>query len=142
MTITDANIYTTVFTDVRAVIVAAAPFVTNSSTSATTAAGIEGKYNDKKTSKPQIVIEPPKKDESSGWKFGSNEGKKFINVTVECYHKGLLGTQQLAEQVEASIKANNFGGMELVGIASDQAFTDPNRSKYQMKSTTFTFDRE
>ncbi len=142
MTITDANIYTTVFTDVRAVIVAAAPFVTNLSTSATTSAGIEGKYNDKKTTKPQIIIEPPVKDESTGWKFGSNEGRKFINIVIECYHSGLLGTQQLAEQVEAAIKANEFEGMELVGVTSDQAFVDPNRSKYQMKSITLTFDRE
>lgn len=141
MTITDANIYTSVYSDIRTVLVAAAPYVINSSTGTTTAAGIEAEYNDKYTSKPQIIIESPIKTEDT-FKFGTNEGKKFINISIDCFYKNSLGIDQLGEQVEAAIKNNNFSGMDLIGVASDYAFTNPNQTKYQMKGITFTFDRE
>jgi hypothetical protein len=143
LTISDATIYTDVFTSVRSLLVSTSNpiYVTNSTTSATTAAGIEAVYNDKVPTKPIIVIIPPQKTESFNT-FDSSQGKKFINITLECYYSTTLGIDQMAQQVEHILKTNPIAGIDLIGITSDYAFTDPNMSKYHMKSITVSYDRE
>jgi len=141
MTVTDANLRTTVWTDIRTAIVGIAPFVTNSSTSATTVASINAQYNDKYTTKPQVVIIPIESDETLN-RFGGTEGKKTINVFVECYYKNSLGVDQLADQITAGVKSTDFDGIDLIGVTSDYGFNTINDSKYPVINVTFTFDRE
>ena len=145
MAINDSTLSTDVWTTMKTVILAAAPYITNSSTAATTVAGIETAYNDKAVTKPQIIINPIEKGEGE-YKFGSRYGKRDINVTVDCYYKNTLGTDQLSDQVEEAkklaLEAGTILGIDLYAISTDQAFVDPNQSKFQMKSVTFSFRRE
>lgn len=133
------GIRTDTWTAVRNTLVAAALQVTDGSTvkNATVAAA----YNDKNTSKPQVIIYPLNKDESE-FKFSSDDGKQMLNVTVESYYSNTLGVEQLDEQIEEAIKADVPSGMELVGITSDYTFTNPLETKYHSIVTVFTFDKE
>jgi hypothetical protein len=141
MTITSSSLNVDVWNSVKALIVASAPYITNSSTSATTAASIVAAYNDKNQTKPQIVIYPISKDEKLN-KFGENYGKQLINIQVECYAGNGLGTDQLCDQVEESLRTTQIPGISLVAVGSDISFINPNEAKFHVKSLTFTYDRE
>ena len=141
MAISDSTISVDIFTEVRNKIVAGAPYVTNSSTSATTAASINATYNDKKTTKPQIVILPVSINEDT-FKFGGAEGRKAINVNLECYYTTTLGVDQLSDQIKSILKDDDIDGIELVGVVTDYSFTNPAESKFHMKTMTFTYLRE
>ena len=139
--VSDSTLSTDVFTEIRNKIVAAAPYVTNSTTSSTSAASILAVHNDTKTTIPQIVINPIVYDEAN-WKFGGTEGKKFINVIIDCYYKNTLGIDQMSDQVLTALKVNDISGIDLVGVTGDYAFNVNNEAKFHLKSTTFTYDRE
>jgi hypothetical protein len=141
MSISDTTISTDVFTSIRNKLVAAAPYITNSSTSATTTARIDAVFSDRSNSIPQIVIEPIISDEGE-WKFGSSEGKKLINITITSYYKNSLGVDQLYDQISAALKANDINGISLVGITTDYSFGEVNDKKFHSKLATFTYDRE
>lgn len=139
MTINDNTLSNDVFTAIRTIIVAAAPKVTTSS--GTKTASVLAAYNDKTNSVPQVIIYPVSYSEDN-WKFSSSQGKKMINVLVECYYKTSLGVDQLQDIVTHAIKTTDISGMELVGVIVDTAFVNPNDQKYHMKGITFVFDRE
>jgi hypothetical protein len=80
--------------------------------------------------------------DESGYKFGSGQGRKFMNITVECYSENTLGIDQLSSQVRDAISTASIDGMELVAVSSDYAFTNPDVNKFHLKTITFTFDRE
>ena len=141
MAIADISINSDVWTTVRTIIVAAAPKITNGTATSTKTAGIYASYNDKTFKMPGIVINPASISESD-YKFGSNVGKRFINVDIECYYKNTLGTDQLSDQIIHAVGAADISGMELVGFSNEQAFVDPNQAKFQLKTITFTFERE
>ena len=141
MAVTDANIYTSVWSEVRTLLVAANLVVTNSTTSQTTLASVNASFNDKNLSKPQVVIQPIDKDEAA-FKFGSYEGKKMINVFVDCYASQSQQIDSLAEQVESYLKLNIINGVELVGITCNNGVSINNDSKYFLKSITLSYDRE
>jgi hypothetical protein len=141
MTISDATISSDVWNTIKAIIVAAAPKITNSKTSTTKTAGIYASYNDKSFKMPGIVIDPAEISESD-YKFGTNIGKRFINIVIGCYYKNTLGTDQLSDQVNAALANASISGMEMVGFDSTQAFVDPNQAKFQLKTIVFTFERE
>jgi hypothetical protein len=142
MTISDTTISQDVFNSIRAKVVAAAPYVYNATTTTTVAASIVASYNDKTPSRPQIVINPALIDENE-WKFGSSQGKKVINVVIECYYNNTLGIDQLFDSVRAALVANDIDGMDLMAISSDYGVaTNPADAKYQLKSGTFTYERE
>jgi len=139
--VSNSTLSTDIWTDVRTILVAAAPYVTNSSTSATTAASIVAAYNDQDVNRPTIAINPIATNESD-YKFGSNEGKKFINVTIDCYYKNTLGVDQLIDQVINALKNTDIDGCEIIATATDYAFNLAADSKYHLKSVTVTYDRE
>ena len=148
MAINDATLSSDVFTTVRSVIVNAVPKITytdKSAASKTKTASVLAQYNDKTPSAPQIVILPSDVSEDS-WRFGGTEGKKFINVMLECYYTTTLGVDQLADTIKAAIKTacenQTISGMELVGISENYAFVNPGDMKFHLKTLTFTFDRE
>lgn len=141
MTISDSTLNSDIFTDVRTELVAANLAVTNETDSNTATATIGAQYKDSKTARPQVVIMPAETSESD-FKFGSVYGKRFVNVTIECYYKSTLGVDQLADQVEEAIRRATFTGQELVAVSGDYAFNTVNDNKYHLKSITFTFDRE
>jgi hypothetical protein len=140
MSISDATISVDVFNEIRASLVASAIKITEEGGATKTATVTSAYANDRKTI-PQIVINPIAKTEEQ-YKFGKTTGRQFINVTVDCYYVTTRGVEQLSDAVETAIKATTFSGMELVGITTDFGFVDPNFGQYQIKSHTFTFDRE
>lgn len=135
MTISNSTLTSDVFTDVRAVLVAAN--ITAESITAT----VNATYNDRQPQRPQVTIGPATVDEDS-FKFGSNEGKKFINIVVGCYYSKTVGVDQMYDQVLVAVKAAEFDGIELVAHGGDYAFNTANDQKFHLKSITFTFDRE
>jgi hypothetical protein len=141
MVIADATISQDVWSAVRTKVVAAAPYVSNSSTAATTAASINSVFNDKTAARPQIIINPALIDEGD-WKFGGLQGKKVINVVIECYYSNTLGIDQLWDQVRAALDDNDLDGIDLVAITTDYGFSSPGEQKFHVKSGTFTYQRE
>jgi hypothetical protein len=145
MAINDATLKVDVYTTIRDVLVAAAIKVTNSTTSGTKTASVLAAHNDKRTTVPQIVISPASVSEGE-FKFGDLEGKKFINVNLECYYKNTLGADQLDDACVAAIKAAlldaTITGMDLNAVDSDYGFANPNEAKFQFKTVSFTFIRE
>jgi len=141
MAIADSTLTVDVFGEVRTCLVAAAPFITNETTSATTAASITGVYSDKASTRPLVVISSPEISEDS-FKFGSTYGKRFINVLVDCYGQKARDASLLVDQVMTAVRAYAFDDIELIAVATDTAFVNQNEAKYHLKSITFTFDRE
>lgn len=141
MAINDTSISVSVWDAVKAKLVAAAPTVSNLSTSATTAASIRAAYNDTEPARPQIILNPAIIDEAD-WKFGGTQGKKIINVLVECYADKSSYVDQLWDQVRAALVIDDIDGVDLRAIASDYAFSSPGDQKFHMKSGTFTYERE
>jgi hypothetical protein len=142
MSITDASLNTTIWNEIKDVLVDANIYITASSQSSDTViATINASYNDKLAHKPQVCIYPIQFDESE-WKFSSNEGKKLINVTTECWAGNTLNVDELAQQVAYAVKHNPIDGISLIGITSNYAFNTAADSKFHMKVVQFTFDRE
>lgn len=144
MAISDSTLTVDVYGAVRTFLLATAPYVTNTTSATTTAAVVNAAYNDKQPQKPQLIINPATYTESN-FKFDNSRighGRKFINVTVDCYAGTSLGTDQLHDQIRDALADYSFDGMELVALSSDQAFINPNLNKYHLKSIIFTFDRE
>ena len=137
--VSDSSIATDVWSEIRSILVSSNLQVTTND--GVKDASIEASYNDKNTSKPQVIIYPISHDESE-WKFGSFEGKKLINVQLEIYHNTTRGIDQLEGQVLEPIKNTEIPGIELVGITTDYAFTNPMLTKYHLKTITLTYDRE
>jgi len=141
MTISDDTLNVDVFNTIRTLLISASPKVTNTTTLATKTATVLSSYNDESVSVPQIIINPIKIDESE-WKFGSFQGKKIINVEIECYYEKSVGVEQLSDIVSKTIKEATITGLDLIAVTSDYAFISPNDNKFHLKTLTFTFVRE
>jgi len=148
MTISNATLSSDVFTTVRSVLVDAAIKVSYTNKEAQTkykSATVLAQYNDKSPSVPQIIIMPAGISEDN-FKFGYSEGKKFININVECYYKTTKGVDELSDAVKVAIKDacedGTIVGMDLLAISEDYAFVNPNDMKFHLKTLTLTFDRE
>jgi hypothetical protein len=142
MAINDSTISQDVFDSIRSKVVAASPYVVGATTTTTIAASVLAAYNDKTPARPQIVINPALIDEDE-WKFGGLQGKKVINVVVECYYANTLGIDQLWDQVRVALVANDIEGIDLISVTSDYGFaSNPADAKFHVKSGTFTYERE
>jgi len=140
MAISDQTLSSDIWTEIRTVLVNAS--ITVDSKSATIQATNADTTDSNGTArKPFIIITPVNLDETKD-KFGSNQGKKFINVFIDCIYKNTLYVDSLADQVTYALSENNISGIELIGVTSDYAFTDPNQKKYHEKNLTFTYTRE
>lgn len=140
MTINDETLAKDIWDEIRSKLVGNV-FITNSSTAETTQATIAAQYNDQKTSRPQVIIQNLA-DAEDGWKFGSKEGKKAIDVFIDCYAPSTLGTAQMKGQVCSILKEDDIEGIELIGVESNAAFINPNELKYHIYNITFTYNRE
>jgi hypothetical protein len=142
--VNDATLSVDIFDAIRTKLVALAPYVSNLTLTTTTAATINAVYNDKQPSRPQVTINPASYTEDN-WKFGSSQGRKLINVNIDCYAENTLGVDQLFDQIAAYLKDETTGaisGLQLAAVASDYGFSSSGSNKYHVKSATFTYDRE
>ena len=140
MVITDNNISTSVFNEIRTVLVAASLHTTNSTTSVETTASVLAAYNDQASNKTQVVIVPITKAEDTFF-FSSTEGKKTINVMIECYANNTLGIDQLSDQVETALKVNSIVGINLEDINTDYTLTMENDQKFYRKTVIAVYGR-
>ena len=138
--ITNDNLNVSMFNAVRSAIVNSNPKVTES-TGKFRRASVKAVYDDAKVTTPQIIISPLSVLESE-YTFGSNDGKKLINVSVDCYYNNTLGIDQLSDQVTKAVKDEDYEVLDLVGVSSDYAFVNPNEAKFHLKTVTFTFLKE
>ena len=77
------------------------------------------------------------------FKFNDSEGKKEINVNIDCYYKNTAGVDEMADQIETAIKANSIDGINLTSLSSAWAEPlTPNETKFHIKTVTATYDRE
>lgn len=139
--VSDQNLSTDVWTAIRTLLVAGTIQTTNTTTEETTNASILATYNDKKTNSPQVIINPIETDEALN-KFGGSEGKKVINVIIDCYAHNGLGADQLADDVKYILKGNEISGIELIAVTTNINFDTSNERKFHLKSLTFTYQRE
>ena len=140
MVISDQTLSADVWTEIKTVLVNAS--ITVDSKSATIqATNADTTDSAGSARKPFVIITPINLDETKN-KFGSGQGKKFINVFIDCIYKNTLYVDQLADQVTYALSENNITGISLIGVTSDYAFTDPNQKKYHEKNLTFTYTRE
>lgn len=139
--VTDTTLNTDVWTDIKNVLVAASIVATVTETSTTYAANISAAFNDKRLSRPQVVVYPIRYDETKN-KFSDNYGKQMVNVTVECWSDMPKLMDQVANQVSSALSATTIGDMELTGISVDTAFNSPGQNKVFLKTLTFHYLRE
>lgn len=141
MAISDRTLTVDIWSELRTKLVALAPYITNTQTSATTAASIRAAYNDQSNTRPQIVIfpvNPNKKNDT----FSQTVSSKMINVIIDCYASNTLYADQLYDQVSYELELSPIEGIELVGITTDSPFNAAADSKYHVKSLILTYDRE
>jgi hypothetical protein len=141
MTLNEQTLSTDFWTDVRTLLVAQNLKVTNSSTSATTAASIKAAYNDQTASKPQVVINPIT-DSKTQDKFSDYNGANFINLIIDCYYSSSLGADQLRDQVKYALERNPIGGMEPNDINTTPGFLEVGEQKYHIATISATYKRE
>lgn len=142
MTISNDTLDGDVFSEIRTILVAAAPSVIDSLASPTVvSAAINATFNDKQLTTPQIVINPIELDESN-FKFGGVQGRKMVNAEIECYARIGDYMDQLASQVRRTMLSNTLSGMDIIGITSDRGVTEANDAQWQRKSLMFSYMRE
>lgn len=141
MTVSDTALDTSIWTDVRTLIVASALAVTNSTTGVITSASVNSIYNDKSPTRPQIVIHPVMIDRDND-KFGSTNNKMMINLVIDCYAQDTLGIDQLSVGVQNALLPNTLDGLDLISMSQDVAFSSPGDQKYLLKTLVFSYQRE
>lgn len=103
---------------------------------------IRASFNDKQSTKPQIILYPIDYSEA-GWKYGSNQGRKTINVFLEYYGANTLEVDEIAEQCVTAIKEKDFEDIVLTSVNLNYMEPiNPNEVKYRGKGNTFTFLKE
>ena len=140
MAIADQTLSSDVWTAIKTALVAATIVVDGK------AATIQATYADVQDGngsarKPFIIVHPINLDEVKN-KFGSNQGRKNINVFIDCIYKNTLYMDELADKATYALSEANINGISLIGITSDYAFTDPANKKYHEKNITFSYLRE
>lgn len=141
MVITDSTISTSVWDEVRTILVAASLTASNLTTSTNYSANIGASYNDKAGSKPQVIINPIVMDEDSA-KFGGSYGKRMINVLVDIYASNTQYIDQISDQIKTALATNTISGIDLIGVSEDYAFNSPGDNKFHLKSLVFNYQRE
>lgn len=141
MTITDTTLDTSIWSDVRTLIVASGLAVTNSTTGVVTNASINSSYNDKSPTRPQVIINPIIIDRDND-KFGSTNNKMMINLVIDCYAQDTLGIDQLSVGVQNTLFSNTLDGLDLISMSQDVAFSSPGDQKYLLKTLSFSYQRE
>ena len=142
MAISNDTLDSDVFSEIRTILVAAAPSIIDSlATPTVVSAAINATFNDKQITTPQVVINPIELDESM-FKFGSVQGRKIVNAEIECYARISDYIDQLAGQVRRVMLNNTLSGMDIIGITSDSGVTEANDAKWQRKSLVFSYMRE
>lgn len=141
MTITDATLPTAFWTALRTRINTAAPYTTNPTTATTTAASIKASYKDLETARPTIVIDPSAITNTPD-SFGTTTGQKSINAVIRVFTEFSVGVDQLDEQIQNALIADDIDGVDLESIeSSPDVPADPTNIKYYSKTISVAYKR-
>lgn len=143
MAIDDDFIKTSVWTDIRGVLVSASIIgsTVSGSVSSTSSASIVGEYSDEHKNKPQVVIHPVVLSEAD-FKFGGTYGKRTLNVPIECFHSNGKALDYMDDMVSRTLANSTPSGLSLVSVESATDFGTPADNKVKSRMTVFTFTRE
>lgn len=131
MTINDSTLRNDVFKDIRDYIV----------TNKTSSASVNVEFNRKTPKKDQIVIRPIIPSEMLD-KFGSDYGRRDINVIIFIYGSTAKSAAQLSDEVTTLLRSNNIQGIELVSIDDDYDSAVYNDNVYHGITLSCLFRRE
>lgn len=134
MAINNQTISSDMFTDIRSRLVSESITISGSSVS------IKAQYNDETDNLPVIVIVPIGINEIMDV-FDDTEGTKTIPVTIEVYASNTAKLDNISDQVRYALKQNDISGINLVEINEDYAFTNPNESKFHLKTLVFNYEK-
>ena len=143
MTINDQTLRQNVWSTIKDIIVDLGPYVTNTSTGATSLASVKGVYNDESTNRPIVVINPIQVT-NVGKKFNDNTpGKRQINVVVDCYYNNTLGSAQLMDAVDYALTNTDIAEIEFISSTPNSDFEPVNgTNKVFASSTTYLYNKE
>ena len=146
--ISDSALSTELFSTIRTLLLSPPIYITNSQTQATSQVSVEATYDNKKAIRPVIVIYPIASTKTKN-KFigitdvsGISTGKSFINVFIDIYAGNTGHIDEINNQLLDRIDNHNFNGVELIALASDYAFVNPNDAKYHKRNISLSFDKE
>ena len=140
MTISDSTLRNSVFTDVKACLVAASITYYNNSNVAVQGVTITASYIDDDQSFPQIVINNANvgKDEFSMNKANST---KTIQVMIDIYDTKAKNIDSICDQISALSSLYTIRGLSLVNWDEEIAFSPVNDKKLHLKTITLTYKR-
>lgn len=139
MAINDDHLFTSIWNDVKTVLLAGNIIASSGST--TSSVSILGEYNDSHTNHPQVIIYPVVLSEDS-FTFQGQYGKRTINVIIECVHTNSRAVDYMAETVHAIMTSTVFDTMALVAVHDDPDIGFPGDRKVLSRIQTFVFERE
>lgn len=131
MAVTDRNLYTDMYDEIKALLVAGT--ITDTPT-------ITASNSDKTFTKPTVAIYPADKDETMIY-FGDFEGQKIINVVIDCHNATGRNAKKMMEDVEYILKTNKIQGIWLKEIISNYTFDLVVDNKMKYMSSTFVYQR-
>ena len=103
-------------------------------------ASVESSYNDKKLTKPLVVIDPVNINENSYY-LNDNEGDKKIPVVVTVYSKTGLTMDTVADALIKHFKMDDVVGLAFTGYDTDNDFNYDYKNPQWAKTITLNYYR-
>jgi len=140
MTISNSSLRNSIYTDIKALLVAASLEYYNNSNTSVTGVKITAAYTDETTNLPEVVINTANigKDEYS---FNRSQYTNTIQVMLDVYTKKTKNIDYILDQIDNITGLKTISGLLLTGWDEVPAFSAENDNKVHLKSITLTFKR-
>jgi hypothetical protein len=140
MAISNTSLRNSIYTDIKALLVAAALKYYNNSNTAVTGVTISAAYIDSEDNLPQVVVNTAQvgKDEFS---FNRSQYTNNITVMLDVYTKKIKNQDYITDQIDNISGLKTIAGLLLVGWDEVPAFSTENENKVHLKSITLTYKR-
>ncbi len=140
MAISDSSLRNTIYTDIKALLVAASLKYYNNTNTSVSGVTITGSYIDKEESLPQVIINNAQigKDEPS---FNRSNMTNNIVVNIDVYTKKTKNIDYITDQIDNITGLKTIQGLMLIDWSEIPAFSTPNDNKVHLKTIALTFKR-
>jgi len=140
MTISNSSLRNSIYTEIKALLVAASLEYYDNTNTGVSGVNIFGAYTDKTTNLPEVVINTANigKDEFS---FNRTQNTNTIQVMLDIYTKKTKNIDYILDQIDNISGLKTISGLLLTGWDEVPAFSNPNENKVHLKSITLTFKR-
>lgn len=112
--------------------------IVNTLATAGVTASVEATYNDKKLSKPLVVISPVNDSEDS-YSFGGEQGNKNIPVVVTIYSSSSLSMDTIKDLLVTEFKKDSIVGAHFIGYDTDYDFNYDYKNPVHAKTITVNY---